>query len=116
VGLALAVAVTLLAANYGSLFYRESQSKPFALVWAVIKLEFTDANLVSVTSDSTTFMQKCCPQPLSQPLTDFVAARGWTYKDQMGAGIFYEKDGTTLTATSRMFSRRYVLYRIDRTP
>lgn len=34
----------------------------------------------------------------------------------MGAGIFYEKGDTRLTVTSRMFSRRYVVYTLNRTP
>lgn len=116
VALALAVAATVLGIYYAPLIYRESYGKPFAFMWAVIKLEITDANLVAVTSDSTIMMQECCPEPLTKSLTDFVSARGWTYKDQMGAGIFYEKGDTRLRVISRMLSRRYVVYHLDRTP
>lgn len=114
--LALAVAATLLGVYYAPLIYRESHGKPFTFMWAVIKLEITDANLVAVTSDSMIMMQECCPEPLSKPLTNFVSARGWIYQDQMGAGIFYEKGDTRLSVTSRMFSRRYVVYHLDQTP
>lgn len=103
-------------AHYGPLIYRESRGRPIAFLWAVARLELTVASLFAVVPDSTILMQECCPTQLHKPLTDFLAPRGWTSKDQMGAGIFYEKGSTRLLAVSRMFSRHFVVYQLDQMP
>jgi hypothetical protein len=115
---AIVVAVTVIIGGvfYAPLIYRESDGKPFTFMWAVTKLEVTGADVVAVVPDSRILMHKCCSEPLSKPLSNFMAARGWTYKDQMGAGIIYEKGNTRLLAVSRTFSRRYVAYQLDRRP
>lgn len=114
--LALGAVVIVLGLLYAPLLYQESHGHPLPYLQAMVKLELRVANLVAVTPDATIFMQKCCPQPLHQPLTDFLGARGWIFQDQMGAGLFYERGTARLTIISRMFSRRYVVYDLDRAP
>lgn len=40
------------------------------------------------------------------------ADRGWTFKDQMGAGLMFERDGEEAIATTRQWTRHYVLCQI----
>lgn len=114
--MALVAVAILFGLLYRPLLYRESSGNPLPYLRAMVKLELTDTNLVLITPDATILMQKCCPQPLSQPLTDFLTPMGWIYQDQMGAALLYAQGQNRLTATSRMFSRRYVVYDLERAP
>ncbi|MFC4098066.1 hypothetical protein [Paenibacillus xanthanilyticus] len=40
------------------------------------------------------------------------AERGWTFKDQEGAGLFFERNGRTAIATTTQWTGRYVLCQI----
>lgn len=106
-------AAVLLGAYFGPIFYTESHGQPLPYLWAAVRLELTGSDLEAVGSDQTLLMQKCCPAPLHRPLSEWLAGQGWTFQDQMGAGLFYEKGMTRLTVTSRMFSRRYVIYKLS---
>ncbi|HAA89415.1 MAG: hypothetical protein XD63_1670 [Thermoanaerobacterales bacterium 50_218] len=91
--------------------FQEGNPLPVAL--AVAKLELTGAEIVSVTPDETRLIQKSGTE---EPLTRFLAERGWRFKDRLGAAIFYERDGRTLLVGSRMFTRRYVIYVLKERP
>lgn len=38
-----------------------------------------------------------------------VVSNGWEFKDKDGAGLFFEKDGEELIATTQMWTKNYVL-------
>lgn len=101
-----------LVMHYGPLLYRESKGDPWPYFAAMARLTLTGADLVEVGGDETLLMQRCCREPFLGPLNARLAAEGWRFVDQMGAGLVYEKAGNRRIATSRMFSRLFVLFRL----
>lgn len=43
-----------------------------------------------------------------------VAAKGWSFKGKDGAGLFFEKDGERLIATTQMWTAKYVLIQVPK--
>lgn len=48
-----------------------------------------------------------------EQLDDRLAARGWGFVDQMGAGRFYEQTGQRLTATCRLYTRHFNVCKVS---
>ncbi|GAA5512993.1 hypothetical protein Dcar01_01717 [Deinococcus carri] len=46
-------------------------------------------------------------------LDDHLAAQGWTFTDQMGAGRFYQQPGHRLTATCRLYTRHFSVCQVS---
>ncbi|MDK2820808.1 MAG: hypothetical protein PWP31_773 [Clostridia bacterium] len=90
------------------ILYLFQEGNPFPVLWGIIKLEFTDANIVPFAKDK--LIQKDGPET---PLTDYLAERGYTFKDRLGAGIFYTKDNNDLLVKARMLTRYYVVYELE---
>ncbi|MEW6663423.1 MAG: hypothetical protein ACOY9Y_07715 [Bacillota bacterium] len=90
------------------ILYLFQEGNPLPVLWGIIKLELTDANIVPFAEYK--LIQKAGPET---PLTNYLAERGWTFKDRLGAGIFYKKDNTSLFVKTRMFTRYYVIYELE---
>jgi len=101
--LALVIAILNIKILY---FFQEGN--PLPVLWGIIKLEFTDANIVPFAENK--LIQKAGPET---PLTDYLAERGWTFKDRLGGGIFYTKDNNDLLLKARMLTRYYVVYELE---
>lgn len=41
-----------------------------------------------------------------------IGSNGWEFKEKDGAGLFFEKDGRRLIATTQMWTKNYVLVKI----
>lgn len=90
------------------ILYLFQEGNPLPVLWGITKLEFTDANIVPFAENK--LIQKEGPET---PLTNYLAERGWTFKDRLGAVIFYEKDNISLFVKTRMFTRYYVIYELE---
>ncbi|WP_391205762.1 hypothetical protein [Psychrobacillus sp. L4] len=42
-----------------------------------------------------------------------ISSNGWEFKEKDGAGLFFEKDGESLIATTQMWTKNYVLVKIQ---
>ncbi|MEW9674278.1 hypothetical protein [Ammoniphilus sp. 3BR4] len=49
-----------------------------------------------------------------QNLKNMMNNNGWKFKDQMGAGFIFEKNGTEVIATTEMWTRKYVICKIKK--
>ena len=45
-------------------------------------------------------------------IKQMVVSNGWEFKEKDGAGLFFEKDGKKLIATTQMWTKNYVLVKI----
>jgi len=85
------------------------EGNPFPVLWAILQLELSESKVVPFGGDR--LIQKDGPEI---PLTYYMAQRGWSFQDRLGAGIVYSKRGEDLTVIARCFSRHYVVYDIGR--
>lgn len=45
-------------------------------------------------------------------IKQMISSNGWVFKEKDGAGLFFEKDGKRLIATTEMWTKNYVLVKI----
>ena len=45
-------------------------------------------------------------------IKQMIGSSGWEFKEKDGSGLFFEKDGERLIATTQMWSKKYVLVKI----
>jgi hypothetical protein len=96
---------------FGEIIVQEGN--PYHIIRAALVLELTGAEIVPVSSAGTKLIQKTGPE---EPLTAYLSALGWSFRERLGAVVFYEKDDATLSAEARMLTRRYVVFELDRNP
>lgn len=108
---AMAILVFTMALLFGAIIFQEGN--PFPVIEALSRLEFSDDSIVRIKGSDVKYIQKSGPET---PLTEYVAGYEWTFRERLGAGIFYEKDELSLFAEARMLTRRYVVYVLDREP
>ncbi len=91
--------------NYSWLY---QDVNPTALASAAIRLCLHKQNIEPVSTHPEKYLLKVTEGELA-PFISLMENRGWTYKDQMGAGIVFIKHGQLLTAVSSMYSKDYMI-------
>lgn len=84
------------------------EGNPLPVSSAIARLELSEVEVVPIFSSNNLLIQKAGKG--EAPLTEYLSGEGWKFKDRLGSAIFYEKDGVTLHVSSRMFTRRYIVY------
>jgi hypothetical protein len=46
-------------------------------------------------------------------IKQMISLNGWEFKEKDGSGLFFEKDGERLIATTQMWSKKYVLVKVQ---
>jgi hypothetical protein len=105
------VLIVAFFAIFANIIFQEGN--PLPLLNAIIKLEFADEYITRLTGEGCRLLQQSGPE---NELTRYLAGYDWVLADQMGSHLCYERNGQTLTAEARMFTRRYVVYELDREP
>ena len=50
---------------------------------------------------------------VDENIKQMIDSNGWEFKEKEGAGLFFEKDGERLIATTQMWSEKYVLVKVQ---
>lgn len=90
------------------LYQQEGNLLPMAS--AAYHLATQPASITAIPGENEKFLSRSSDG--LQPLIDMMASRGWNYKEQMGAGIIFTKNGAVATVSSRMYTRRYMIFSI----
>ncbi|WP_017754016.1 hypothetical protein [Calidifontibacillus oryziterrae] len=82
------------------------------------KLEETDSQLVeiSVEDDTIWYITRTQNGGISiadENIKQMIGTKGWEFKGKDGAGLFFEKDGERLVVTTQMWSKKYVLVKVQ---
>ena len=51
---------------------------------------------------------------IDETIKQLVTAKGYQFKEKDGAGLFFEKEGDRLIATTQMWTKKYVIVKIPR--
>ncbi len=84
---------------------------------AIDKLKESDSKIteISVDGDFIWYITRSEDKGISiadEYTKQMVASYGWEFKEKDGAGLFFEKEGKRLIATTRMWTENYVLVKI----
>lgn len=84
---------------------------------AIDRLSESDSKIVQIAEEGNNlwFMTKSESNGVhgtDETIKELVTAKGWVFKEKDGAGLFFEKNGETLIATTQMWTENYVLVQI----
>ncbi|OCA88492.1 hypothetical protein A8F94_24360 [Bacillus sp. FJAT-27225] len=84
---------------------------------AIDKLKESDSKLaeIAVEGDFIWYITSSENKGISiadENIKQMVGSNGWEFKEKDGAGLFFEKDGKRLIATTQMWTEKYVLVKI----
>lgn len=98
----------LLVLTYKNAILQEGN--PLPVFKGILELYATSNDLVSISVTRDKFIAKSGTS--HQALLSYAQKQGWTYIDQLGAGIMFETYTKAITVTSRMYSRFFVVYTV----
>jgi len=100
--------VVLLFSKLNVIYMQEGN--PLPIVSAAIKLGWNNSDIEPVTTSPEIYLIRTTDG--IDPIISLMESRGWSYKEQLGAGIVFVHNGELLTLSSRMYSRRYMIISI----
>lgn len=82
------------------------------------KLEKSDSKVVEIAIEDDTiwYITRTGNEGIStadENIKQMISSNGWEFKEKDGSGLFFEKDGERLIATTQMWSKKYVLVRVQ---
>lgn len=85
---------------------------------AIERLESSDNKVVeiAVEGDMIWYITRTNHQGVlmaDENIKQMIGSNGWEFKEKDGSGLFFEKDGERLIATTQMWSEKYVLIKIQ---
>lgn len=104
------VAVIIIILILGIYEYKDvlSQEGNFVYVsYAVIKLNITWNDLVLIPKSHNKYIIKS--KLGYEPFIKYKEKQGWKFVEQMGSSLIFDKDGTKATASSNMFTKKYIV-------
>lgn len=98
---------------YGKVIFQEGN--PMPLISSIIKLEFTDAKYVRYSSAPEKYISYTKDEEGTYKVVkDFMIEKGWTFKEQMGAGLVFEKNEEIMVIETRQYTRNYFIWSIPK--
>jgi len=91
----------------------KQEVNPWPLTSAAIKLSIYNTDIETVSTHPEIYLVKTAHG--TDPFISLMESRGWHYKEQMGAGIVFVKNGQLLTAVSRTYSRFFMIFSVPQT-
>ncbi|MBS4207301.1 hypothetical protein [Bacillus sp. FJAT-50079] len=82
------------------------------------KLEESDRKVVEIASEDEAiwYITRSENQGISiadEQIKEMIGSKGWIFKEKEGSGLFFEKDGERLVATTQMWTKKYVIVKIQ---
>jgi len=82
------------------------------------KLENSDSKVVeiAVEGDTIWYITRTDNQGVliaDENIKQMIGSKGWEFKEKDGSGLFFEKEGERLIATTQMWSKKYVLVKVQ---
>ena len=82
------------------------------------KLEESDSKIVEiiVEDDTIWYITRTDNQGIllaDENIKQMIVSNGWEFKEKDGSGLFFEKDGERLVVTTQMWTKKYVLVKVQ---
>ncbi|MBW6463121.1 MAG: hypothetical protein ACNA7Z_03990 [Dethiobacteria bacterium] len=98
--------IALVVNRYPVIF---QEGNPLPVFFGIMAIELTGQDLVPFPD--LKMIQKAADE---EHLNDYLAERGWLFKDRLGLSIVYKRGSEQLNVNTRMFTSRYIIYEFDR--
>lgn len=110
--ISIAVLLFINKAHYPSLPIEELSAKE-----AIQRLKASDHKIVEIAVEDKAiwYMTKTGDGGMAaadEQIKQLIGSNGWEFTEKDGSGLFFEKDGETLIATTQMWTKKYVLVKV----
>ncbi|GGM41274.1 hypothetical protein GCM10011351_29330 [Paraliobacillus quinghaiensis] len=108
--LVLIVAIGFIVIRFGNALFQEENTTE--IIASITKLEFTNNDYIKVTDTSHGIrcVSKNKRGSQEKVIKEFMKDNEWQFKEQMGSGFVFTKDGVNVVVETRLFSRNYFLW------
>jgi hypothetical protein len=106
------VMVGFITFRFGSALSQEGN--PLPILTSIYKLDFSNSHFVqySKTDKGNRYISENSGESRFDVTKDFMKKKGWSFKEQIGSGLVFEKSGLNIVVETRQFSRHYILWDI----
>ncbi|MCM3567669.1 hypothetical protein [Neobacillus mesonae] len=100
--------------SFNSLLFQEGN--PFPLLVSAIKLHLTDSEYVQFAKSEkrVRFLSVSKAKNHYNIVKKWMNSRGWDYKEQMGSGLIFTKNGEDAIVEVRQYSSKYFVWEIQK--
>jgi hypothetical protein len=114
-GIAIVIITVFIFVN--KLYYPTLPIENLSAKEAIDKLKESESKIaeIAVEGNSIWYITSSENQGISiadENIKQMIGSNGWEFKEKDGAGLFFEKDGRRLIATTQMWTGSYVLVKI----
>ena len=121
VGFILGIVIVIIAVFIfvNKLYYPSLPIENLSANEAIDKLKESDSKIaeIAVEGDSIWYITSSENKGISiadENIKQMVVSNGWEFKQKDGSGLFFEKDGEKLIATTQIWTKNYVLVKIPK--
>ncbi|MBM7661195.1 hypothetical protein JOC85_001967 [Bacillus mesophilus] len=104
--------IGLVGLRFGSALTQEEN--PIPILTAIMKLELTDKGYEKIPNsiDGVKYVSKPNRNDPYGVVKEFLLQEGWSFKEQMGSGLIFEKHDETFVVETRQYSKHYYLWNV----
>lgn len=118
-GFILGIAIVIIAVFIfeNKLFYPSLPIENLSAKEAIDKLKESESKIAEIAVEDDSIWYITSSENKGKSIADenikqMIGSNGWEFKEKDGAGLFFEKDGRRLIATTQMWTGNYVLVKI----
>jgi hypothetical protein len=104
----------LVMSAFGSAFFQEGN--PLPILVSAIKLQFSETEYVqfSKTQKRSSYLSESKSNDSYLVVEDFMKSKGWSFREKMGSGLIFTKNGEDAVVEVRQYSRHYFIWEIQK--
>ncbi|MED4205548.1 hypothetical protein [Neobacillus mesonae] len=105
----------LIVTGFGSTVFQEGN--PVPLLVSAVKLHFSDMEYVQFakTEKRVRFLSLNTTTNRYEVVKKWMGTKGWDFKEQMGSGLIFTKDGEDAVVEVKQYSKHYFVWEIQKT-
>ncbi|BCB04154.1 hypothetical protein [Bacillus sp. KH172YL63] len=110
----LVLTVGFIGLKFGSALTQEGNPVPY--LKAIIQYELSGVSFKEVVENQyhIRYVSGSKEQDPYRPVKDFMKNHGWAFKEQIGSGLVFVKDGGRVTVETRQYSESYDLWDVPK--
>ncbi|GHH99026.1 hypothetical protein [Neobacillus kokaensis] len=108
------ISCVLIISGFGSAIFQEGN--PVPLIVSAVKLHFSDSEYVQFakTEKRVRFLSLNTTTNRYETVKKWMGTKGWDFKEQMGSGLIFTKEGEDAVVEVRQYSRNYFIWEIQK--
>ncbi|ACT04767.1 hypothetical protein [Paenibacillus sp. JDR-2] len=111
-GLLASILIGFIVLRFGGALSQEGS--PVPILSAIAKLDYSDKDHVrfATTDIGSRYVSANSGQDRYAPVKACMKQYGWSFKEQMGSGLIFERNGQSSVIETRLYSKHYYLWDI----